>query len=192
MELNGGLIYRNDFLRKQTEEWSNSQYFFERGFTARLSYKIYRNAVEKSGRKNYYSFGLNYQYLYYNNEWFDLGVVKTDSIHKIKNTNPPPDSINVTGDVSRDILQHRFRNRFGLQITLGNIFPIGNTFAIEIYYGIGLRGVLSNRFDVAVHENFSGTSDIYNQDNIYVSNNDDSKFYIRPTIHAGIKLRLGW
>ncbi|MCX6273964.1 MAG: hypothetical protein NTV09_01990, partial [Bacteroidetes bacterium] len=80
----------------------------------------------------------------------------------------------------------------GFEVTMGNIFPMGKTFAIEIYYGIGLRGIFSNRFDVAVHNNYTGKSKTYTEDKTYVSDNDDMKFYIRPSIHAGVKLRLGW
>lgn len=193
MELSGGMIYRNDFWIKQAGDWSNSQYFYERGFAVRLAYKIYRKAGEKKGRKNYYAAGLNYQYLYFPNEWFDAGEVNYS--RKIPDPASQGDSITLTGTGVREIYQHRFRNRFGLQLLLGNIYPLGNTFALEIFYGIGVRGIFSNRFDVAVHEDYTGASkdgNVYKLDNTYVSGNEDSKFYIRPSIHAGIKLRLGW
>jgi len=176
MELNGGLIYRNDVLRKMAEDWNNSQYFYERGFAARLAYKIYHHAGSK-GRKNYYSFGFNYQYLYFNNEWFE-----TDKEIKFR---PEPGSAEITAN--EEIYRHRFRNRFGLQITLGNVYPLGKTFAIELYYGLGVRGIFSKRFDVA-----RGATVDDEQLILQTLNFEDQKFYVRPSIHAGIKLRMGW
>ncbi len=177
VEFNGGLIYRNDALLKLAKDWSNSQYFYERGFTAKVAYKIYRKGGEKNGKKNYYAFGINYQYLYFNNEWFE-----TDKEIKFK---PEPSGSEVVG--KEEIYRHRFRNRVGLQITLGNIIPMGNTFGLELYYGLGLRGILSNRFDVA-------RGAIVNDEHFTIQtlNFGDQKFYVRPSIHAGIKLRMGW
>lgn len=177
LEINGGLIYRNDLILSQAKDWSNSQYFYERGFTARIAYKIYRKSGEKSGRKSFYSFGLNYQYLYFNNEWFE-----TDKVIKFK---PEPSAAEIT--TNEEIYRHRFRNRAGLQITLGNIIPMGNTFALELYYGCGVRGILSDRFDVA-----RGVSVDENHIILQVLDYGDQKFYIRPSIHAGVKLRMGW
>ena len=177
LEINGGLIYRNDLILSQAKDWSNSQYFYERGFAARIAYKIYRKSGEKSGRKSFYSFGLNYQYLYFNNEWFE-----TDKEIKYK---PEPSAKEII--TNEEIYRHRFRNRAGLQITLGNIIPMSNTFALELFYGCGVRGILSDRFDVA-----RGVSVDDNHIILQVLDYGDRKFYIRPSIHAGVKLRMGW
>ena len=177
LEISGGLIYRNDIILDQAKDWSNSQYFYERGFTGKVAYKIYRKNGENSGKKSYYSFGLNYQSLYFNNTWFE-----TDKEVKFK-----PDSSAASVTAAEEIYRHRFRNRFGLQITLGNIIPLGKTFALELYYGCGVRGITSDRFDVARGVTADGHHVI-----LQTLNFDDSKFYIRPSIHAGVKLRLGW
>lgn len=179
-ELSGGFIYRNELLIKQAEDWSNSQYFYEHGFAVRLAHKIYHNIGEKSGKKYYYSFGLNYQYLYFNDEWF-----KTDRQPTVYLKDSQGHVIDKALG-TEDIYQRRYRNRIGAQFLLGNIFPMGNTFAIEIYYGIGVRGIMSNRYDVAVSETGFGKT------NVYPSGTRNEKFYIRPSIHAGAKLRIGW
>ena len=191
-EFSAGLIYRNPFWIRQAENWSNSQYFYERGFALRLTNKIYRKASERNGRRNYMAYGFSYQYLYIPNEWFDVGEVKSDSAHWFKNVEVEGDSSRITGNVSREIFQHRYRNRFGFQLTLGHIFPAGKTFAFELYYGIGVRGIFSSRFDVDVRDTFEGTSKPYTFSATYVSNTASNKFYVRPSIHAGVKLRIGW
>jgi hypothetical protein len=178
LEIYGGLIYQNEFWRKMSEEWTNSQYFYERGFGLKISHRIYRKPGEK-GRRNFYSFGLNYQYLYFNQQWFE-----TDHQPTIRTEDSLGNSIEILG--TEQIYQRRFRNRFGIHFISGNIFPINKTFGIEIFYGIGLRGIFSNRYDLAVSESGPGVT------RIYISNNRDEKFYIRPTIHAGAKFRIGW
>ena len=92
-----------------------------------------------------------------------------------------------TIDLYEEILRHRFRNRAGIQINLGNIFPMGKTFALEIYYGLGVRVIYSNRFDVARGMTLSDKQYILEDLNF-----KSEKFYFRPTIHAGVKLRIGW
>ena len=177
IELNGGLIYRNELWRNEAKDWTNSQYFHETGFTSRIIFKIYRKGGINTGKRNYYSIGLNYQYLYFNNEWFE-----TDKDIKVK-LEPSGDEI-VTKE---DILRHRFRNRIGLQLDMGNILPLGKSFSFEFYYGLGVRGVFSNRFDVA-----RGAKVEDQQLLLSTLNFEDQKFYIRPAIHAGLKLRAGW
>jgi len=175
IEVNGGIIYRNEFWLNVASDWINSQYFREHGFAARVYYKIYKKISEKNNNKSFYSFGLNYQYLYFNNEWIETGKLIT---------------LNYGGDnvvVNEEILMHRLRHRIGAQLLLGNVIPAGNNFALEIYYGLGVRGIYSNRFDVARGGTVNGEKVIQK----YL-NYEDTHFYLRPTIHAGVKLKLGW
>lgn len=177
LEFSGGFIYRNDVILSMAKDWSNSQYFYERGFAARITHKTYRKSGSKSGKKSYYAFGLNYQYLYFNNQWFE-----TDKEVKFS-----PDSSSSPITATEEIFRRRFRNRAGIQVTLGNIFPLGNTFAIEFFYGCGVRGILSERYDVARGVEIENEHFI-----IQTVNFRDQKFYVRPSIHAGVKLRIGW
>lgn len=175
-ELHAGLIYRNDVLREQADKWINSEYFYERGFTFGMLLKNYKKVGDKEGRKNYYAFGFNYQYLHFNNEWF-----VTDK--KIEVTNIGPEDV----IADEEIFRHRFRHRLGLQTTLGSIFPIGNGLDIELYYGIGLRAIMSNRLDVERGVTIDGERHV-----LETLNFSEDKFYLRPTIHAGLKFKIGW
>ena len=176
IEVNGGIIYSNEFWKNVASEWTNSQYFRENGFAVRAYYKTYKKASEKSHNKSFYSFGLNYQYLYFNNQW-----IETDKRGKVK---PEGDTVSHFGP--EEILMHRLRHRIGLQLMLGNVIAADKTFALEIYYGLGIRGIFSNRFDVARRVTEDG--EIFSQELNY----EDKSFYVRPTIHAGVKLKLGW
>ena len=178
IELNAGLIYRNEFWLNLASDWVQSLYFREHGFAARAYYKTYKKTGEKNN-KSFYSFGLNYQYLYFNNEWID-----TDKPGKVTVIEPSGDTSYHYGP--EEILMHRLRHRIGFQLLLGNIIPAGKSFAFEVYYGLGIRGIFSSRFDVARRVTEDG--EFFSQDLNY----EDNSFYVRPTIHAGVKLKLGW
>jgi hypothetical protein len=183
IELNGGLIYQNQFLMSLSEDWINSQYFREQGFAVRAYYKTYKKSNEKKNSKTFYSFGLNYQYLFFNEDWFDTG--KTFTLDSNVVTVPPhPYKDPNAGD--EQVLMHRLRHRIGVQLLLGNVLPMGSNFFLEFYYGLGLRGIFSRRTDVARITTIDGSE--YYQD----LNSVDNSFYVRPTIHAGVKLKLGW
>jgi len=183
LELNGGIIYRNEFLLNLTDEWTQSQYFREHGFAVRAYYKAYKSSSEKNNNQSFYSFGLNYQYLYFDDDWFDTNklftldsTVKTEPQHPYKNPKSGEEKI----------LMHRLRHRLGVQLLLGNVIPAGNNFFLEFYYGLGLRGIFSKRTDVARITTIEGEEYLQNL------NYEDNDFYVRPTIHAGVKLKLGW
>jgi hypothetical protein len=142
IEVNGGIIYRNEFWLNLASDWVNSQYFREQGFAARVYYKTYKKANEKNNNKTFYSFGLNYQYLYFNDEWINTNKIGTVNEYITQ------DSI-IIHSGPEEILMHRTRHRLGIQLMMGNVIPAGNNFAIEVYYGLGVRGIFSNRVDVA-------------------------------------------
>lgn len=168
LELDAGLIYRNDLLRKAAENWTNSQYFYEHGFAARIALRRYKNVDGKSKWRDYIAPVAIYKYQYFNNAWFEA------------------DSTNNNGDkFTQCIYQHRFRHKFGLQILWGKIYQLNKTFAVDLYYGLGIRGTISNRTDVL-------KQDICGQTPVREINFEDSRFYVRPTIHTGVKLRVGW
>ena len=165
VEINLALIYRNDFLAEQAREWSNTQYFVEHGFALRAGYKMYQPG-ERGGNQNYLMPMLNYQYLYYPTEWFVTDV-------KVNN-------------LTEEIYQRRTRHRIGAQFIWGKIFPAGNVFSFELFYGVGVRAVFSNRYDESKRYSELGS------DVVFPVNFRDKKFYLRPSVHAGIKMRVGW
>ena len=122
---------------------------------------------------------MNYQYLYFNNEW-----INTNKIGTVKEYITQDSIISHTGP--EEILMDRTRHRLGVQLMMGNVIPSGNNFAIEVYYGLGVRGIFSTRFDEARKVTEDG------KEYIGYLNFEDKSFYLRPTIHAGIKLKLGW
>ena len=183
IEVNGGLIYKNEFWLNLASDWTNSHYFREQGFAVRAYYKTYKKTSEKSNNKSFYSLGLNYQYLYFDEDWFE-----TDKLYTLDSTvkTDPQHPFNGPKVGDEQILMRRLRHRLGVQLLLGNVIPMSNHFFVEIYYGLGLRGIFSRRTDVARITTVNGEE--YYQDLNYV----DNDFYLRPTIHAGVKLKLGW
>jgi hypothetical protein len=184
-EINAGYIYRNDFLLDLTDEWIQSQYFRERGFALRAYYKTYKKSGDKNNNKTFYSFGLNYQYLHFEDEWLETG--KPFQLDSTINT-VPQNYFNPKAHKSgpEQILMSRLRHRIGIQLLLGNVIPMGSNFFLEVYYGLGLRGIFSRRTDTARITTIDSVE--YFQDLNYV----DNQFYVRPTIHAGVKIKLGW
>jgi len=168
LEINGGLVYRNDFLVDMAKDWTNSLYFYERGFTVRAQYKLFKKKPEDSKWRDYISPMIYFKYLYYGKTWF---------ANELKNEK--------TGDPYDEyIYQTRFRDRFGFQFHFGKIYEMNQTFALEFYYGVGLRGTLVNRIDVAKQDSANAP--------VYQVNWQDDRFYVRPSIHGGVKLRVSF
>jgi len=53
LEIALGIIYVNDALEDLSRDMSNSHYFSEHGFSARVAYKLYRRQVEDSKWRDY-------------------------------------------------------------------------------------------------------------------------------------------
>ena len=144
--------------------------------------------LKNSGVKNstsFYSFGLNYQYLYFDDVWLETGkVFQLDSTIKTVPQNKFDPEHPRSGP--EQILMQRLRHRMGIQLLLGNIIPLGSNFFLEFYYGLGLRGIFSRRTDLARITTIEEVE--YYQDLNYI----DTQFYLRPTIHGGVKLKFGW
>ena len=168
LEFTAGLVYVNTPLAEFGKSWTNSHYFEEHGFTARIAYKLYKPQVEDSKWRDYIAPGLIYKYLYYNNQWFEN------------------ETSNAKGDkYTEAIYQHRFRHKFGLEFVWGKVYEMSKSFAFELYYGVGLRGTLSSRTDIQKQDTV-GVSKIYDV------NFTDDNFYVRPTLRGGVKFRFSF
>ncbi|HRH64708.1 MAG TPA: hypothetical protein PLU53_00270 [Bacteroidia bacterium] len=168
IEFTASLVYVNDPLAEFGRSFTNSHYFEEHGFGARIAYKLYKPQVEDSRWRDYIAPGLIYKYLYYNNQWFEN------------------ETTNAKGDkYTEAIYQHRFRHKFGLEFVWGKVYDMNKSFAFELYYGVGLRGTLSSRTDIQKQDTV-GVSKIYDV------NFQDDNFYIRPTLRGGVKFRFSF
>jgi len=115
LEFNLGLIYINDPLQEFAKTWANTQYFYERGFAARVHYKIFKKPEDdKTKWRDYISPGIAYKYLYYNNQWFE---------------NELTDDNGVT--YNERLFQHRFRSKMSLEFIWGKVYEMNQTFAFE-------------------------------------------------------------
>lgn len=168
LEISGSLVYVNSPLADFTKSWSNSHYFSEHGFSARIAYKLYKLPVEDSKWRDYVAPVIVYKYLYYNNQWFENDGTKAN------------------GDkYTEAIYQHRFRHKFGFEFVWGKVYDMNKTFAFDLYYGVGLRGTIVSR------------TDILRQDTVGVPgvtplNFTDNNFYVRPTLRLGAKIRMSF
>ena len=162
IEINGGLVRPSELLANLTESWSNSQYFYESGYTVRLAYKMYRPKSEGSRWQDYIAPVLLYKYLEYEPQWFQVDNGKNNDTA---------------------IYQERQRSKFGFEFLWGKIYELNKTFDIELYYGVGVRATVSDRTDIL-------KQDVYGVSEPYPVNFSDHKFYFRPSIHAGAKIRL--
>lgn len=161
LEISGGLVYVNSFFREQFSEWTNSQPFAERGFAARVHYKIFKRIEGASRWKDYIAPGIVYRYLYYDNQWFESGSFLT--LDRVS--------------YAERVYQHRVRSKFGLEFLWGKVYEMNSTLSFDFYYGAGVMFTSSRRFVIA--------SEPYNNDL-----GEKTSFYVRPSIQAGIKFRI--
>jgi len=167
LEFNLGLIYINDPLQVFAKTWANTQYFYERGFAARVHYKIFKKPEDdKTKWRDYISPGIAYKYLYYNNQWFE---------------NELTDDNGVT--YNERLFQHRFRSKMSLEFIWGKVYEMNQTFAFEFYYGAGLMGTISDRYVVSIQPDDRSPK-------IITVNDHDKSFYVRPSLLVGAKLRI--
>jgi hypothetical protein len=170
LEIALGLIYVNDALEELSKDWSNTHYFSEHGFSVRLAYKLYKRPVEDSKWRDYIAPALTYKYLYFNNQWFtnELTNEKTGTKY------------------DEALYQHRYRSKFGFEFLWGKVYNFNQTFALEMFYGVGLRATSSVRSDLL-------KQDIADSTEIYVPDyGDDKRFFIRPALRAGLKFRISF
>lgn len=165
IEINAGIVRSNPFLRDLTKDWSNSQYFYESGYTVRLGMKFYKRRPEDSHWQDYVSPVLFYKYLYFDPQWFEVPIDNSD--------------------YSEAIYQKKQRVKMGFQFLWGKVYSLNNSFDFEFYYGVGIRGVDVERTDISKQDT-AGVSPIYPVDFV------DHNFYIRPSIQGGAKIRFNF
>ncbi len=169
LEFDAGYIYINDPIQSFAKTWVNTQYFYERGFAARIHYKIFKKPEDdKTKWRDYISPGIAYKYLYYNNQWFESE--QTDGSGKTYNER---------------LFQHRFRSKMSFEFIWGKVYEMNQTFAFEFFYGAGLTGTISDRYVIY------NQPDDRNPKIITVEDNDKS-FYVRPSLLVGAKLRIAF
>ena len=167
IEFNAGYIYINDPIQEFAKTWVNTQYFYERGFAARVHYKIFKKPEDdKTKWRDYIAPGLAYKYLYYNNQWFE--IEKTDDVGKLYHER---------------IYQHRIRSKISMEFLWGKVYEMNQTFAFEFYYGAGLTGTISDRYVIAYQPDDRKAR-------IDPVEAHDKSFYVRPSLLIGAKLRI--
>lgn len=165
IEINGGIVYVNEFLEEAAKAWTNSHYFSEEGFTIRMAYKMYKKRAEGSRWTDYISPVLIYKYLFYDEKWFENEVDNSD--------------------YEECILQSRTRHKFGFEFLWGKVYELSPSTAFELYYGVGLRGTSVERTDIAKQDSCDVSP-------VYMVNWTDDNFYLRPSIHGGVKFRVNF
>lgn len=167
VELNGGLIYKNSIWADLTKNLDDPLYFSERGFATRFVYRIYKKEISKAGNRSYIAPMLVYKYQYLNQQWLEVDE---------KDNN----------DVTHHYCSYvtRFRSKIGLQFFWGKIVPLSKTFALDLYLGTGLRATLSDRWELYKSEN-----ECIMNDKTFI-NFRTNNFYLRPTIHGGVRLKI--
>ncbi len=171
LEFTAGLVYVNQPFAEFGRSWTISHYFEEHGFSARATYKLYKQQVEDSKWRDYIAPGIIYKYLYFNNQWFENETEKVDS-NNVK--------------ITEAIYQHRFRHKFGIEITWGKIYEMSKALSFELYYGVGLRATVASRTDI-YKQDVSGVSPAYP-----TNYGTDNSFYVRPTLKGGVKFRFSF
>lgn len=169
LELSLGLIYVNDALEDLSKDLSNSHYFSEHGFSFRAAYKLYKRSTDDSKWRDYIAPAIMYKYLYFNNQWFQ---------NELKDSK---------GNTYNECLyQHRYRSKFGFEFLWGKVYNFNQTFAIEMFYGVGLRATSSVRSDLLKMDNCDSLE-------VYVPDyGDDKRFFLRPALRAGAKFRISF
>jgi len=172
LEIALGLIYVNDAIEDLAKDMSNSHYFSEHGFSARVAYKLYRRQVEDSKWRDYLAPAITYKYLYFNNQWFSNELTNEKTGIKYDEC----------------LYQHRYRSKFGFEFLWGKVYNFNQSLALEMFYGVGLRATSSVRSDLLKQDICGVDSSI-----IYVPDyGDDKRFFVRPALRAGLKFRISF
>jgi hypothetical protein len=167
VEINGGLIFVNDFLEDQTKDWKNAQVFSEHGYAVRIHLKLYTNTDDEMKKwKSYIAPGIIYKDLYYNEQWFEYELGDEHKYYE-------------------RIYQSRTRMKGGIEFLWGKVYHITNTLSLDFYYGGGIVATTVKRH-IIQYQPDSRSPEI--QD---INKTDDS-FYVRPIANAGIKLCLSF
>ena len=219
IEFNFGLIYKNEFLSNQVNDWTNADALFaEEGFAARIHYKIFKRQETDSKWKDYIAIGIVYKNLHYTDlpgsADFKPDFLFNDSIiGRVHSNDGLPDRDTSyytpidTVFYAEKFLQKRDREQYGIQFLWGKVYEINRTFAFEFYFGAGLDATIATRTDYSRYATYhtkvytyvtpSTPKDLVKtvtDDNKWrnqsVPDFTDDSFYLRPNVQAGIKFRI--
>jgi len=170
IEINGGPIRSNSFLASQSQSWTNSLYFYESGYTGRIGLKFYKKKSLLTKWQDYVSPLIFYKHLAFEPQMFK---------NKWDNS-----------EESEGIFLERQRSKFGFEFLWGKIYPLSKTISLEFYYGVGLRAASVDRFDYWRIDTLPSPTNV-GTDTVFL-NFQDHNFYVRPSIHGGLKLRFNY
>lgn len=170
IEINGGPIRSNSFLASQSQSWTNSLYFYESGFSGRLGMKFYKKKSVLTKWQDYVSPVLIYKSLAFEPQMFKN---KYDANEEYEG-----------------IYLERKRSKFGFEFLWGKIYPLSKTFSLEFYYGVGLRAASVDRTDYWRIDTLPSPTNP-GTDTVFLNFTEDN-FYIRPSIHGGLKFRINY
>ena len=172
LEINGGIVYVNDFIKEQAKDWTNSSFFDEEGFAGRIHYKVFRRPTENSRWRDYIATGIAVKQLSYT----DLPVVTEEKVD------------NTFHRYVEHLLQDRERNKLALEFLWGKVYEFSNWFAFDFYYGAGLEVTNAKRTDHHREAIYVKPED--QMLNTSIPDYEDESLYLRPVIQLGFKIRF--
>lgn len=175
LEFSGGLVYVNEFLEGQVNDWYNAEdMFLEHGYAARIHYKVFKRVEVETKWRDYAAFGIAYKSVYYNDRPF---------VTELK-----PDHVVDTIFFTESYLRKRERKVFGVEFLWGKVYEASRVFAFEFYLGARIDGTMATRTD---HDRFAKYKSSVNQwRNTTIPDFVEKSFYVRPSIQLGMKLRI--
>lgn len=170
LEINGGPVRSNPAIAEFSQSWTNSLYFYESGYTARIGLKFYKKKSVLSKWQDYVSPVIFFKSLAFEPHFFETKYENNERY--------------------QGMFLKRQRSKFGFEFLWGKVYPVSKTFNIELYYGVGLRATMAERtdfwrIDTMPYGNNPGTDTTF-------LNFNDNNFYVRPSIHGGLKLRFNY
>ncbi len=166
IQIDGGIIFVNDFLVDQTESWNNPLVFSEHGYAARIHYKIFSSSDNETKKwRDYISPGLIFKHLYYNEHLF---------------TNELNDS---KGNYFEYIYQSRIRTKVGIEFLWGKVYELNRTFSFDFFYG---GGIVANYVERTVLKRIPDSR----KNEIVDQNTTSNNLYFRPNATLGFRFRV--
>ena len=216
IEFNVGLIYKNEFLAGQIDDWTNADALFEEeGYAVRIHYKIFSRQEKVSKWKSYIAPGVSFKSLTYNGKPQFVGpkpdYLYNDSIMGTITKGQGTGNDTVIYDKSftvyydENYLQDRDRFQMGVQFLWGKVYEASRTLAFEFYFGAGITANMVTRRDYNRFATYHSKTYTYDrpspEDDIVVEDDNQRRnqsipnftqesFYLRPNVQAGIKLRI--
>jgi len=172
LEINGGIIYINDFIKDRAKDITNSSVFDEEGFAGRIHYRIFRRPAENSRWRDYIATGLAFKHLSYTDLPLVTGEKADDNNHYFV----------------EHLKQDRERNKLGLEFLWGKVYEFNSWFAFDFYYGAGVEVTSAKRTDHSREAIYVKPED--QMLNTTIADYVDESIYLRPVVQLGFKIRF--